>query len=175
MATSKFVTVETPNGNVKWDTGVQWKARAKKLARKYGQQPEILNAILGIETVGVVNMVTATLTRNQMDNGSDGSVIQFKKPAPKRTTGKRAQKKAAAKPVQDGQEKMKTKTRRRNLGKAAKTLPTDKASRLQIIEYLKLGSKNQLVLVEADSRTLLLSVTGDKVTYLTDIGQMTTH
>ena len=43
MAKSKFVTIETPTGNVKWDTGLQWKARAKKLATKYGNNPEAVS------------------------------------------------------------------------------------------------------------------------------------
>ena len=164
MAKSKFVTIETPTGNIKWDTGLQWKARAKKLATKYGDNPEVLNAILGIETVGVVNMVTATLTRNQLEG--DSQVIQFKKPVQKRKAAKRAQKKAAAKPVPTATG---TKTTRRSKTR------TDTPSRLQIIENLKLGGKNQLVLVEADGQTFLLSVAGDKVTYLTDVGQMTTN
>ena len=165
MAKSKFVTIETPTGNVKWDTGLQWKARAKKLATKYGNNPEVLNAILGIETVGVVNMVTATLTRNQLEGESQ--VIQFKKPAQKQKAAKRAQKKAAAKPVPTATEKKTTRRRSQT--------QTDTPSRLQIIENLKLGGKNQLVLVEADGQTFLLSVAGDKVTYLTDVGQMTTN
>ena len=161
MAKSKpsIVTVETPKGPVKWNTGKQWKVRAKTAFTKYGNDPETLNAILAIETVGVVNMVTAKLAALTTINEAPTSAVRAKK-AQTRKAAKRAPKGPKKKPVAPQQ--------------TTRSVNVTNGTRMRVIENLKLGSGHRITLVEVDNRTILLSTSTKGVTYLTEIGSSMT-
>jgi len=161
MAKSKtsIVTVETPKGPVKWNTGKQWKVRAKTAFTKYATEPEILNAILAIESIGVVNMVTAKIAALTETKEAPTSAVRVKK-AQTRKAAKRAPKGPKMKPAATQS--------------TARSVNVTNGTRMRVIENLKLGSGHRITLVEVDNRTILLSASTKGVTYLTEIGSSAT-